>query len=58
MLCEADAHTVRSRKETFSNNEGNEAMIWPLSTPNYFFVYGQKHKVLVLAFLVKTSRTC
>ena len=31
-------------------------MIWPLSTPNIFVVYGQKHKVWVLVFLVRTLR--
>ena len=29
-------------------------MIWPLSTPNIYVVYGQKHKVWVLVFLVRT----
>ena len=28
-------------------------MIWPLSTPNIFVVYVQKHKVWVLVFLVR-----
>ena len=32
-------------------------MIWPLSTPNNFDVYGQKHNVSVLVFLVRTRGT-
>ena len=32
-------------------------MIWPLSTPNNIVVYGQKHKVWVLIFLVRTRGT-
>ena len=32
-------------------------MIWPLSTPNNFVVYGQKHKMRVLIFLVRTRGT-
>ena len=32
-------------------------MIGPLSTPNNFAVYGQKHKVWVLIFLVRTRGT-
>ena len=32
-------------------------MIWQLSTPNNFVVYGQKHKVWVLVFLVRMRGT-
>ena len=32
-------------------------MIWPLSTPNNFDVYSQKHNVSVLVFLVRTRGT-
>ena len=32
-------------------------MIWPFSTPNNFVVYGQKNKVWVLIFYVRTSGT-
>ena len=53
-----NARTVRSRQDTFYSNGGHEARFWPLSTPNNFVVHGQKHKVWVLVFLVRTSGTC
>ena len=49
MMRNADARTVRSRQETFNSNGGHDA--------NNFVVYGQKHKVWVLVFLVRTGGT-
>ena len=57
MMRNADARTVRSRQETFNSNGGQNIMIWRLETPNNFVVYGQKHKVCVLVFLVRTRGT-
>ena len=53
-----NARTVRSRQDTFYSNGGHEAWFWPFLTPNNLVVHGQKHKVWVLVFLVRTSGTC
>ena len=53
-----NARTVHSRQDTFYSNGGHEAWFWPFLTPNNFVVHGQKHKVWVLVFLVRTSGTC
>ena len=46
------ARTVRLWKETLCNNGENKAL-----NSNNSFVYGQRHKVWVLVFLVRTSGT-
>ena len=51
-----DARTVRLWKETLCNNGENEAWFGNLNSNNSV-VYGQKHKVWVLVFLVRTSGT-
>ena len=53
-----NARTVRSRQDKFYSNGGHEACFLPFSTPNNFVVHGQKHKVCVLVFLVRTSGIC
>ena len=58
----ADARTVRSRQETFNSNGGHDAMAdmthdFATLNSNNFVVYGQKHKVWVLVFLVRTRGT-
>ena len=47
-----DVRTVRLWKETLCNNGENKAL-----NSNNSFVYGQRHKVWVLVFLVRTSGT-
>ena len=49
-----DALTVCLWKKTLCNNGENG--VW-FGNSNNFVVYGQKHKVWVLVFLVRTSRT-
>ena len=46
-----NARTVRLRQEMFCNNGRNEAWFDNFKLQN-IVVYGQKHKVWVLAFLV------
>ena len=55
---DTDARTVRSRQEMFNSNGGHEAWFLTLLTPNNYVVYGQKHKVWVLVFLVRMRGTC
>ena len=55
-LRDEDARTVRLRHDTLCSNGGYEAWFAPCNTHN-FVVYGQKHKVWVLVFLVRTSVT-
>ena len=57
MMRNADARTVRLRQETFNSNGGHDALFGYFKLQITSFVYGQKHKVLVLVFLVRTRGT-